>query len=234
MKTNPNINIYDKLAKVYDRHYRLAIHQIENDYIFRRIKNGEYNKGMVLDIGCGTGEALSYIGAYSGRMDYTGIDISLDMLKEAMIKFPNHKFFLQDMNKMHFADNSFDNVLALFGSLSYSVNLEEAISEIRRVLKPGGRFFIMFYGESYPKRKNYILNEYGIVTPFKYKNQKALFSSFSEVKFSVMTLFSDKLSKYLSYSLTKLIHYLEIVIFGRFFPQKFYYQIYEGKNADKI
>lgn len=226
MKKNQNTkHIYDSLAKVYDRHYHLPIHRIENEYVRKRLKQGRYHRGSVLDIGCGTGSALDLL---SSANQYSGIDISTEMLNEARRKFPDNKFFHQNMHDIKFPDSSFNNIISLFGSLSYSNDIQSVISEMRRVLKPGGRFFLMVYGKNYPKRENYILNCYKLPSNAHYFNIRRAFKGFSYVKVTGMTLLSDKISKFLPFSVSKCIHRLEISVLGKIMPGRFYFQIITG------
>ena len=136
--------IYNRLSKVYDRSYDEPVHRIEDDFIYKFISEKGFTKGKILDMGSGTGTLLSHLGISSDR--YTGLDISERMIELSSMKFPNHKFVNGTMSKMPFDNNSFDSVLSLFGSFSYSLNHAKTIQEIKRVLKPNGKFIIMAYG----------------------------------------------------------------------------------------
>jgi len=98
----------------------------------------------VLDVGCGTG-VISLLVAEIGH-NVTGIDLSEGMLGKAREKADNQKlgaeFRLGDAENLSFENESFDAVINrhLLWTLP---DPERAISEWKRVLKPGGRAIII-------------------------------------------------------------------------------------------
>jgi ubiquinone/menaquinone biosynthesis C-methylase UbiE len=223
--------IYNRLSKVYDRSYKEPVHRIEDDFIYKFITEKGFTKGKILDLGSGTGTLLSHLGINSDR--YTGLDISENMIELSSRKFPNHKFVKGTMSNMPFEDDSFDSVLSLFGSFSYSLNHPKTIQEINRVLKPNGKFFIMTYGLKYQTRESYILNKFKINSParfFKRNELKAFFKDFDNVKIFGMTMLSEELSKRFPYSISKAYHFVETNILGSIIPDKFYFLIITGNK----
>ena len=223
--------IYNRLSKVYDRSYKEPVHRIEDDFIYKFVTENGFTKGKILDLGSGTGTLLSHLGISSDR--YTGLDISESMIELSSRKFPNHKFIKGTMSKMPFDNNSFDSVLSLFGSYSYSLNHAKTIQEIIRVLKPNGKFFIMAYGLKYQTRESYILNKFKINSParfFKRKELNALFKDFDNVKIFGMTMLSEEFSKHFPYSISKAYHFVETNILGSIIPDKFYFLIITGNK----
>jgi len=221
--------IYNRLSKVYDRSYDEPVHRIEDEFIYKFISGKGFTKGNILDLGSGTGTLLSHLGINSER--YTGLDISERMIELSSIKFPNYKFVNGTMSKMPFDNNSFDSVLSLFGSFSYSLNHAKTIKEIKRVIKPKGKFLLMAYGLKYQTRKSYILNKFNINSPakfFKRKELKALFKDFDNVKIFGMTMLSEELSKRFPYSISKAYHFVETNILGSVITDKFYFLIITG------
>ena len=102
----------------------------------------------VLDAGCGTG-IFSIIFARNGAGRVTGIDISpgsLETAKSLKARFAvdNAEFRLQDMLRLPFADGSFDIVWA-WGTVHHTTDPFRAISELIRVLRPGGSLFLAVY-----------------------------------------------------------------------------------------
>ncbi len=223
--------IYNRLSKVYDRSYKEPVHKIEDDYIYKFISKKEFTKGKILDLGSGTGTLLSHLGISSDR--YIGLDISENMIELSSMKFPNHKFVNGTMSKMPFDNNSFDSVLTLFGSFSYSLNHAKTIQEIKRVLKPNGKFIIMAYGLKYQTRESYILNKFKISSParfFKRNELKVLFKDFDKVKIFGMTMLSEEFSKHFPYSISKAYHFVETNILGSVIPNKFYFLTITGNK----
>lgn len=102
----------------------------------------------VLDSGCGTG-VFSIIFARNGAAKVTGIDISpgsLGTARSLKDKFglTNAEFKEQDMLHLPFADASFDIVWA-WGTVHHTTDPLGAITELMRVLKPGGSLFLAIY-----------------------------------------------------------------------------------------
>lgn len=90
----------------------------------------------ILDAGCGPGAALLYLKKFG---DVTGVDISDEALKYASKRGKVKK---GDIASLPFKDKTFD-VVVCFDLLYHKwVNTKKAISEIVRVLKPGGIFLV--------------------------------------------------------------------------------------------
>lgn len=87
----------------------------------------------VLDIGCGTGHLAQMI----NRPDWYGIDISTKSIQVAKQYYKEAK--VGDITKkIDYSDNSFDVVLSISTLHHVPNDLEKVLSEIYRVLVPGG------------------------------------------------------------------------------------------------
>jgi ubiquinone/menaquinone biosynthesis C-methylase UbiE len=99
------------------------------------------NETEFLEIGCGNGEVARYIARhYKGRV--TGIDIDPEQIKIARDGdegIPHLKYLEVDSTELPFDDDSFDVVLS-FGVLHHIPNWDDALEEIKRVLRKGGYF----------------------------------------------------------------------------------------------
>ena len=91
-----------------------------------------------LDIACGTGDITFRLAAKYPAGHIVGLDVTEPMIDYARERntFSNITFTLQDMCRTNFADASFDIVTGGY-ALRNAPNLEEALIEIRRVMKPG-------------------------------------------------------------------------------------------------
>jgi ubiquinone/menaquinone biosynthesis C-methylase UbiE len=97
-----------------------------------RVTNGT----RVLDVACGPGYVAAAAAARGAVA--TGIDFSSAMVEEAQGRYPGIEFQEDDAENLSFSDSSFDAVVMNFGLLHLG-RPEQAIRELHRVLKPGGR-----------------------------------------------------------------------------------------------
>lgn len=176
---------YDRVADDYDRSFKRNIDVIEDEIVFGHLEENGFTEGRVLELGCGTGLLLENLEMNGG---YTGIDISRRMIGIAGQKFPYHDFRLWNMEDIGSPGylitrgrQFFDVIVSTFGSFSYSRHPERTVNGIRRVLRPGGKFFIMVYGRPYEKRKHYILGDIGIARFYSTQELSELFRDFSDV-----------------------------------------------------
>ncbi|MEM2925438.1 MAG: class I SAM-dependent methyltransferase [Methanocellales archaeon] len=130
---------YDKLAKDYDQRYQnpeLAyMHSVEDEVLLKKVK------GIVFDIGCGTGRQSILLANCGYRV--IGIDISLEMIKIARTKSGgnfNVDFLIASAEALPFKSCSANSVISIFGALNHVVRYKQAFEEIARVLKPKGIF----------------------------------------------------------------------------------------------
>src|SRR5213083_3412773 len=97
----------------------------------------------VLENGCGLGTDGAQF-AKAGA-DYTGIDLTeaaVDLARKRFELFDlAGKFRTADAENLDFADESFDLVYS-HGVLHHTPDIARAVSEIHRVLKPGGRAIV--------------------------------------------------------------------------------------------
>jgi ubiquinone/menaquinone biosynthesis C-methylase UbiE len=93
----------------------------------------------VLDAGCGTGRHTAFL-VEKGH-DVVGIDSSPEMLAVAAAKAPTARFELADLERIPLPDASVD--AAVCGLvLSHARDLAPVVSEVARVLRPGGRLIV--------------------------------------------------------------------------------------------
>jgi ubiquinone/menaquinone biosynthesis C-methylase UbiE len=95
----------------------------------------------VLEIGCGAGGGAAFIARNYQPKSVTGIDLLPVNIAEAENRgpAPGLTFAVGDATSLEFPDNSFDVVVNIESSHCYS-SIEKFLSEVKRVLKPGGVF----------------------------------------------------------------------------------------------
>lgn len=100
---------------------------------------GDMTDRRVLDVGCGKGRFARILRERNPRAKICGLDISEAMLKPVPAGIER---VAGTMTELPFATPSFDFVYAT-ESLEHAVDIERAVGEMCRVLKPGGKLFII-------------------------------------------------------------------------------------------
>ncbi len=107
--------------------------------------------GRVLDLATGTGDiALLFTEQVGPEGEVLGVDFCPDMIGQARARqknqLPNLSFEVGDAMNLRFADNSFDITSISFGIRNVDDPVK-ALSEMRRVVKPGGRVVVLEFGQ---------------------------------------------------------------------------------------
>lgn len=111
------------------------------------LKEGE----RVLDVCCGSGaSAIPAAPAVGPTGSVVGVDLAENLLELARTKARKHsltnvQFESGDMTALRFADDSFDAVVCVFG-VFFVPEMEVALRELTRVLRPSGRMAITTWG----------------------------------------------------------------------------------------
>ena len=106
-------------------------------------------KGNVLEIGFGTGLNISYYPKEIRRITTVDVNPGVHRLAQKRLRASSIAVDHHVLNGEHLpmADETFESVVSTFTLCSIS-DVEQALKEIYRVLKPGGRFFFAEHGLS--------------------------------------------------------------------------------------
>lgn len=97
---------------------------------------------LILEAGCGVGAQTKIIAPLNPDSHVVSIDVSADSVAEARaliesLGIPNVRFQQADIFSLPFADGAFDGIVVCF-VLEHLSSPEQALLELKRVLKPGG------------------------------------------------------------------------------------------------
>ncbi len=157
--TNKKVQVtkmFDKIAPYYDYLNRLLT--IGIDTIWRSKTIAVMSKGnpkTILDIATGTADLAIEAAKKLNPEHVTGMDISKEMLiigsKKVKKRKLDHIITLEigDSENLKYKDNSYDVVSSSFGVRNFA-NLKKGLTEMHRVLRPGGQIVILEF--SRPKR----------------------------------------------------------------------------------
>lgn len=124
------------MRRLFAQGYDYAVAGLERVISERRKRLAQSLSGKVLELGSGTGANLAYL---PDSVDWTGIEPNPHMSACLAAKFPGRQVIEATAEKIPFADATFDSCLATLVLCSVD-DLARSVSEIRRVLKPGGTF----------------------------------------------------------------------------------------------
>ncbi len=99
----------------------------------------------VLDLGCGTGWASRRMARVVTGGEVVGVDVADEMLRRAETAstgIGNVRYLWGSAESLSLADNTFSKVLSV-ESFYYYADQGAALDELRRVMAPGGRLFIL-------------------------------------------------------------------------------------------
>jgi len=138
-----NVKRFNKWAGSYDT----GIVSIFFKMCYRRIRPLlNLQDGMrLLDVGCGTGSLLKELSQSGKELNLYGIDLSPEMINAARVKLKDEKHVvLQEGSAadLPFESNYFDYVVCM-NSLHHHANPKQSLTEMARVLKPGGVMILM-------------------------------------------------------------------------------------------
>ena len=149
-------DVFDKYDLMNDL-MSLGIHRLwKKDFI--HWLNPQKNTRLI-DVASGTGDIAKL---YLDKVKYKGsvfcVDENkgmLDLNKKKLEENSNIKWFCNNAEKLPFKNNYFDYYTISFGIRNVN-NINNALNEAYRVLKPGGRFLCL----EFSKVKNEILNRF--------------------------------------------------------------------------
>ena len=111
--------------------------------IFKKLLS-EIDGGMILDVGCGSGQFTGILVKYLASYEtITGVDVDEKTLREAGKNFPGKEFIFHTASAqdLPFDEGSFDTAV-ISRALHHMENPVRTLEEMHRVLRPGGYLLI--------------------------------------------------------------------------------------------
>lgn len=100
---------------------------------------------QILEIGCGRGVGLAELRNHPNVVSVAGCDLDHSMIKKAQKRVGYDVHLWVGSGTSLAAPNTFYDAVFIFGVLHHIQNWQEALKEIRRVLKPGGIVYLIEY-----------------------------------------------------------------------------------------
>ncbi|MBR5936628.1 MAG: bifunctional demethylmenaquinone methyltransferase/2-methoxy-6-polyprenyl-1,4-benzoquinol methylase UbiE [Bacteroidaceae bacterium] len=145
--------LFDDIAVKYDRFNHISSFGADRSWrrkAVRAIVNTD-KPIQVLDVATGTADFAIAVSKKAAQGSHiTGIDLSEGMIEIGKTKCQGLPIDLMtgDAENLNFADSTFDRICVAFGVRNFE-NLMKGLTEMQRVLKPGGRLIVLEL--SYPK-----------------------------------------------------------------------------------
>lgn len=140
-KRDYNRDLFTRVAHEYDTATRwMSLGQDQGWK--RRLVAGlpPLTQGVCVDLACGTGDLTIELAKKFQSLEIVGVDLTAPMIDVARARcaLPNVRYVVGDMCHLDLPDASVDLVTGGYALRNAPV-LDDALREIRRVLKPGGR-----------------------------------------------------------------------------------------------
>ncbi len=162
-------DVFDQVFDQYDLmndFMSFGIHRLWKKNLLNMMNPSKNHK--LIDVACGTGDiAKLFLNQVNIKAEITCVDPNKGMIKkgkEKLKNFSNLKWIVSSAEKIPIKDNSFDFYTISFG-LRNTKNLNKALTEAYRVLKPGGRFLCLEFSKIQNSSLDFIYKKYSKVIP---------------------------------------------------------------------
>ena len=162
-------NVFNQVYNKYDlmndfmsmgvhRYWKKSLINMMNPRVSRKL----------IDVACGTGDVGKlFLDSTNKEAEITCVDPNKVMVsqgKQKLSNYKNVKWVISPAEKLPITDNSFDYYTISFG-LRNTKNLNKALSEAYRVLKPGGRYLCLEFSKIQNSNLDFIYKNYSKLIP---------------------------------------------------------------------
>jgi len=163
MSVSPIAAMFDRISPKYDALNHLLSFNIDKVWRRKAAKEvAKHHPADILDLATGTADLAIALAKHNPQARIIGMDISEKMLDIGQEKVKQQNLENQialrfgDAATLPFEDSTFDVVTVAFGVRNFE-DLDKGLSEISRVLKPGGQAVILEFSmpEKFPVKQLY-------------------------------------------------------------------------------
>ncbi len=147
-------------ARSYDQAAQLQ-RQVATDLAELIVADQETSPGLILDVGCGTGEMARQLSHHWPTSQCVGLDLALGMALHARSTSPMTRLLVGDAERLPIASNSVDLLVSSM-AIQWCRDPKQVFAEFHRVLKPGGRLAVTTLG---PETLSELKNSWASVEP---------------------------------------------------------------------
>ena len=162
-------NVFNQVYNKYDLmndFMSMGVHRYWKKSLMNMM-NPRVNRKLI-DVACGTGDVGKlFLDSTNKEAEITCIDPNKGMIgqgKQKLSNYKNVKWVISPAEKLPIADNSFDYYTISFG-LRNTKNLNKALSEAYRVLKPGGRYLCLEFSKIQNSNLDFLYKNYSKLIP---------------------------------------------------------------------
>ena len=156
MKSNEELGFWQGL---YNEGRLEEVRQIDYRDNFRHYPSWTTQEGKGLEVGSGLLSMLEF-----SKKDVISIDPLMDEY-DKIYKHDGLERIAMDGENLEFGDNTFDFVVNI-NVIDHTPNPDKMLSEIKRVLKPGGRLYFEVHFDKYLGGPHYMLWNRGVVKEY--------------------------------------------------------------------
>jgi SAM-dependent methyltransferase len=131
---------YDQIAADYEVHYSDEWSQRYRRRFFneRLVEGVPLEGARVLDAMCGSGQLAEFLASRGALV--TGLDVSQEVVDRFRKRLPGSEGVARSITDSGFPDGHFDAVMVVGGLHHVHPDVDRAVAEVHRILRPGGHF----------------------------------------------------------------------------------------------
>ena len=162
-------NVFNQVYNKYDLmndFMSMGVHRYWKKSLINMM-NPRVNRKLI-DVACGTGDVGKlFLDSTNKEAEITCVDPNKGMVsqgKQKLSNYKNVKWVISPAEKLPIMENSFDYYTISFG-LRNTKNLNKALSEAYRVLKPGGRYLCLEFSKIQNSNLDFVYKNYSKLIP---------------------------------------------------------------------